>query len=219
MASYISRLKTGEGQHIELSLLECASTMLLCGIPAQTACGEPMERIGNADRFVAPGNSYRSKDGKYILLIAGTQQHFRRLCRAMHQDELLNHPRFKTPERRLQNRKAIDKIVADWVKEFSSKELGEILNKHGLVIAEVETVKDLVENPQLHYQRKFVDLYHPVMGNMTMLGAPYSFSGMELDLSRPCPTLGQHNEEVLKDWLNMNDQEIESLKRNRAITV
>lgn len=80
-------------------------------------------------------------------------------------------------------------------------ELRKILDAAGIVSAKVENLRDVAENPQLRHRGKLVKLCHPVMGEMTMMGAPFDFSESELDLSRPAPTLGQHTEEVLRDWL------------------
>ena len=66
-------------------------------------------------------------------------------------------------------------------------------------------MRDVAENPQLLYRNKLIKVQDPVMGEMTMMGAPFDFSESELDLSRPSPKLGQHNEEVLRDWLGAGE--------------
>lgn len=218
LAACIARQETGRGQLIELSLLECAATMLLCGIPSQAVLGETMQRTGNLDRYLAPGNCYRTRDNQYLFLLAGSDAHFKLLCEAMDNPGLLRDERFDSQEKRMQNRDAIETIVQAWTQEKTAAELQALLDRHGLVSSRVENLKDLVENPQLRYRGKLVEMDHPVMGKVPMMGAPYTFSDMELDLSRPSPTLGQHSEAVLKEWLGCSDGQIRELKDNGAIT-
>lgn len=218
LAACIVRQETGRGQLIELSLLECAATTLLCGIPSQAVLGETMHRVGNIDRYLSPGSCYRTRDDQHIFMLAGSDAHFKLLCEAMQNPGLMQDERFNSQEKRLKNREAIETVVQAWMQEMNAAELQALLDKHGLVSSRVENLKDLAENPQLRYRGKLVEMNHPVMGKVPMMGSPYTFSDMELDLSTPSPTLGQHNETVLKEWLGCSDGQIRDLKDNGAIT-
>lgn len=195
------RHSTGRGQHIRLSLLECAASLLLTGIPDYCATGHVTGRVGNRDRYTAPGNCFKTKDGEVLMIIAGNQSHFLRLVKAMEMEWLLEDERFAKQEVRFEHAAEIEEIVAGWVASHELDELRKILDAAGIVSAKVENLRDVAENPQLRHRGKLVKLCHPVMGEMTMMGAPFDFSESELDLSRPAPTLGQHTEEVLRDWL------------------
>ncbi|WP_087066257.1 CaiB/BaiF CoA transferase family protein [Intestinibacillus massiliensis] len=218
LAAYIARERTGEGQLIELSLLECAATLLLCGIPNQAVLGETAQRVGNQDRYLSPGNCYRTADGGYILLIAGSQPHFTLLCEAMGQPGLLEDARFATQAARFEHRDEIDAAVGAWMLRHSTDEAQRILDAHGLVSSRVEDLADVVKNPQLHHRKKLLELQHPVMGKVMMMGMPYRFSGQEWRPERPCPVLGQHNREVLQEWLGLDEEQVERLRQERAIT-
>jgi Predicted acyl-CoA transferases/carnitine dehydratase len=201
LAALMSRSKTGKGQHVEISLLESAASLLLTAIPMQVAKGETLGRVGNRDRYTAPGNCFRTKDGKFIMIIAGNEAHFKRLVKAMDKEYILEDERFKGQDIRFRHAEEIEKYVAEWVSQYTIEELKKILDENSIVSAKVEDIKDLVENPQLKYRDKLVDLKHPLMGKVTMMGFPFDFSDMKLDIRYVAPTLGQHNEEVLKDWL------------------
>lgn len=218
LSALLGRQSTGKGQLIELSLLECASTMLLCGLPMQIAEDQTMQRVGNQDRFGAPGNCYKTLDGEYLFLIAGSQPHFQAVCRAMNREELIEDPRFAQHRTRFENRDEIDAIVAEWMASKNAQELKSILEQHGLVCSQVETVEDLASNPQLKYRNKLLELQHPAMGSMTTMGMPYTFSDCPMTPTRVSPTLGQHNEEILRDWLKLDDKAIETLKEQHGIT-
>lgn len=205
LAALYSRDKTGKGQRIQLSLLECAATMLLTGIPDYCATGHVTGRVGNRDRYTAPGNCFRTKDGRILMIIAGNQPHFERLARAMGREDLLSDERFARQEIRFTHAVEIEAEVAKWVAQHDMDEVKAILDAASIVSAKVEDVRDVAENPQLLYRNKLIKVQDPVMGEMTMMGAPFDFSESELDLSRPSPKLGQHNEEVLRDWLGAGE--------------
>jgi crotonobetainyl-CoA:carnitine CoA-transferase CaiB-like acyl-CoA transferase len=217
LSALIARGKTGEGQHIELSLLDCAATLLLAAIPLQTAARITTERIGNRDRYLAPGNCFKTADGSFLMIVAGGDSHFKILAEVMNKEYLLKDPRFINQDVRFNNAGDIEEIVAEWVAQYDIDELRNLLDKAGLVSAKVETIKDVVENPQLLYRKKLIKVNHPIMGEMMMMGAPYDFSGMELDLTRAAPTLGQHNEEVLTEWLGAEENNIRFWKENKII--
>lgn len=218
LAVYIGRQQNGQGQLIELSLLECAATLLLSSIPDQAANGKIASRVGNQDRYLSPGNCYRTMDGAHILLIAGSQPHFKALCEAMDQTDLLKDERFAKQQARFRHRDEIDRIVGAWIAEKRAEEVQLILEQHGLVCSRVENTADLIKNPQLRYRKKLIQIEHPIMGNVTMMDMPYHFSALDIPPQRACPVLGQHNEEVLKDWLRLDDVQLEELKKRHAIT-
>ena len=211
-AALYARNTTGVGQHIELSLLDCAATLLMTGIPEQTEMGITAKRVGNRDRYTSPGNCFKTKDGSALMIIAGNQNQFQRLVKAMNKEYLLEDERFSKQEVRFMHAEEIEAIVAEWVAGYQMEELQRILDEHSVVATKIETLKDVVENPQLKYRKKLIKVKHPTMGEVTMMGAPYNFSGMELELSRPAPLLGEHTKEVLKEWLHTDDNKIKEWK-------
>jgi crotonobetainyl-CoA:carnitine CoA-transferase CaiB-like acyl-CoA transferase len=173
LGALISRNTTGKGQHIELSLLECASTLHLSGIGMQYKLGVTARRVGNQDRYISPGNCYKTADGQYIEIIAGSELHFPKLCAAMDMPKLLSDPKFCTQKKRFENREEMDRIVGRWFSEHTEEEAAGKLRAQGLVFARVEDLKDLINNPQLIYKKKLIEIEHPVMGKMLMMGQPY----------------------------------------------
>lgn len=216
-AALYARKATGVGQHIELSLLECAATLLMTGIPEQVEMGHTTERVGNRDRYTSPGNCFTTKDGSAFMIIAGNQTQFQRLVKAMHKEYLLEDERFSRQDVRFLHAGEIEGIVAEWVACLEAEELRSILDEHSIVATKIETLKDVVDNPQLSYRKKLVKMKHPKMGEVTMMGTPFNFSNMELDLSRPAPMLGEHTEEILKEWLYAEEEELRAWKEKGII--
>ncbi|MFR9189106.1 MAG: CaiB/BaiF CoA transferase family protein [Anaerotruncus massiliensis (ex Togo et al. 2019)] len=122
---------TGRGQHIRLSLLECAASLLLTGIPDYCATGHVTGRVGNRDRYTAPGNCFKTKDGEVLMIIAGNQSHFLRLVKAMEMEWLLEDERFAKQEVRFEHAAEIEEIVAGWVASHELDELRKILDAAG----------------------------------------------------------------------------------------
>lgn len=216
-AALRAREITGKGQKIDLSLLECAATLLMTGIPMQAQQGVTLSRVGNRDRYTSPGNCFMTKDHQAIMIIAGNQSQFERLAKAMGREDLLQDPRFAEQDVRFGYADEIEKIVREWVQELPLEKLQGILDTNGIVAAKVETLKDVVENPQLLHRKKLIQVKHPIMGEVTMMDAPYTFSDMELDTSKAAPVLGADTEEVLKDWIQLSDLEIAEMKKNNVI--
>lgn len=216
-AALYQRQQTGRGQNVEACLLDSAISVLLTAIPQQLVNGETMTRIGNDDRYTAPSNLFKTKDGEWVYCIAGTDEFFRRFAIASNKEFLLEDERFATVEGRMAHRAEVEKHMEDWIKEHTADEIIEITEKAGITCAKVETIAGVVKNPQLAYRKKIIEIEHPKMGKVPMQGFPFGFSDTELEVRYPAPMLGQHSAEVLKEWLGFDDQRIDELRAKNII--
>ncbi|MFP6558903.1 CaiB/BaiF CoA transferase family protein [Paraburkholderia sp. B3] len=195
-----SRQTSGKGQLVEATLLESAASLLLTAIPQQKQLDNTMSRCGNLDRYTAPVNSYQTSDGRWVYLAAGTDALFPRLVSAMKQPGLLDDERFATAHARLANGLAIDAVVAEWVKGRTADAVVEAMDAAAVPCAKVATIDEVVQNPQLQARGQIVDIDHPVAGRYTTHGVTVKLSDTPGSVRRPPPTVGQHNEEVLREW-------------------
>jgi len=212
LGALYGRLSTGKGQHLEISLLDCGVSLLLTAIQKELVLGETMTRVGNRDRQVAPGNVFKTKDCQWLMIVAGSEVHFARLVKAMQREDLLHDSRFCDAEIRLKNAEEIEEIVQKWVMEHDIDEAIEILEGVGVVCSKVATITDVVNNPQLKYRKKIIKVKHEKLGEIPMFEMPCNFSDMPFKLRYAPPQLGEHNEEVLSEWLNLSKDEIENYK-------
>ena len=211
------RNATGEGQLVDVSLLDSAVSLLMTAIPEQMLLNRPTTRIGNRDRYGAPGNTFRTKDNDWVHFIAGNDAHFPRLVRAMGREELLRVPAFATSKARLENATDIEGIVAEWVGRLSTAELLEALQRAEIPGAKVAGIAEAIENPQLRHRRQIETVQHPVAGAFPSQGVTVQMSEAPGSVQRPAPLLGEHTDEVLRQWLDCSPERIAALRATGTI--
>jgi CoA:oxalate CoA-transferase len=196
-----ARRQTGKGQVVEASLLETSASLLMSAIPDFKQLGRSMTRMGSRDRYTAPVNSFRCSDEDWVYLSAGTDPLFRRFVAAADLSHLLNDPRFATADARLANQDAIEAIVQQWVGLHPSGAVVAAMETAGVPCAKVASVGEVADNPQLRHRGQIVDLDHPTVGTYTTHGVTVTLHDTPGRITRPAPLLGEHTEEVLREWL------------------
>ncbi|WP_431153212.1 CaiB/BaiF CoA transferase family protein [Acidovorax facilis] len=211
-----ARHVSGKGQFVDVSLLESAVSMLMTAIPQHKLFGTTMTRVGSRDRFVAPSNTFATRDGRYVLIVGGDDNMFPRTVRAMKQPALLDDPRFQTMVSRLKHREAVEGAVAEWMLSLDADEIVSRLEAEGVPCAKVATVDEVVANPQLHHRGAIAEIS---FGDYTvpMQGVTIHLSDTPLSIRSPLPQVGEHNAEVLRQWLGYEVSQIEALESEGAL--
>ena len=216
LAALHSRELTGEGQLIDISLLD-TSVALLANVAANYLVGgvEP-SRMGNAHFNIAPYEVFRARDRWFTLGAANARQ-WEKLCEVIGQPELKNDPRFMTNMDRVANRADLAQILND---AFSKKDANEWLTKlrevdipSGLI----NTIQDVFNHPQAAARKFKLETDHPTAGLVGLPGFPYKMSQTPAELHRPPPLLGEHNAEVLSELLGYSAEEVALLKERKVI--
>ncbi|MGK6311029.1 CaiB/BaiF CoA transferase family protein [Variovorax sp. DT-64] len=216
LAALHARHASGEGQLVDVSLLESATSMLMTAIPQQKLFGTTMTRVGSRDRFVAPSNTFRTGDGRYVLMVGGDDNMFPRVVRAMKQPALLDDPRFASMASRLEHRDAVEGAVAAWMLSHQADEVVARLEAEGVPCAKVATIDEVVDNPQLRHRGAIADI--PFGGvNVPVQGVTIHLSGTPLAIERAMPAVGEHNAEVLQQWLGMPAEQVAALEAEGAL--
>jgi crotonobetainyl-CoA:carnitine CoA-transferase CaiB-like acyl-CoA transferase len=216
MAALHHREKTGEGQLVEATLLGSAMSMLMTAIPDQLLFGRTMARNGSRDRFNAPGNTFRTADGHWILLLTVGDDKFRALAECMHRTDLLENPMFSTNLARMQNVDAIEGIVQAWTSKHQAGDVLSLLEANGIPCTKVATIADLVENPHVLAREHILNLPQ-AGGTIPVQGFALELGQTPMALRHPAPSVGQHSDEVLNEWLDIGAGDLEALKRNKTI--
>jgi crotonobetainyl-CoA:carnitine CoA-transferase CaiB-like acyl-CoA transferase len=212
LAALARRHVTGQGQLVDASLLDAAVSLLPTAIPEQLALGGVAGRQGNRDRYAAPSNTFRARDGAWVHIVAGSQALFVRLAGLMDRADLLAHPDFAAQEARLRNAEAVERIVARWAAGLDADALVERLSRAGVPAARVATIAEVAENPQLRHRGRIVRVERPTAGAVPMLGPVIGLSESPAAIRRPAPRLGEHSDEVLRDWLALPPEGIAALR-------
>lgn len=208
--------KTGEGQFLDLCLVECVASILATVIPDYCANGRLQPLRGNRDTVCAPANLFKCKDGS-IYFHGGTAPLWIRLTEAMERPELREDPRFVTVEDRMAHVEEIEAICQEWIGGYTTKDAEAMLVKEGIPCGIMATAKDLVESPLLNAREAIVFKEYPGVGEVALPGVVVKMSGTPGEIKRRPPMLGEHNEEILRDYLGMTSEEVAELARKKII--
>ena len=202
-----TRTRTGEGQMVDVALLDSAMSMLMTAIPEQLLLGRTMTRHGNRDRYTAPANTFQTRDGAWVHFAAVGEPMFRALAEAMGAPELSQDPRFRDNATRLEHADTLEGLVGAWTSRLDADELVGILQRIGLPCARVARISDLVADEQIAARGGIVTMQHPKAGSVPMQGFAVRFAESPMRLRHPPPQLGQHTEEVLAEWLGKTNED------------
>lgn len=219
LAALYQRTKTGVGQRIEIAMQDAVINFSRSAWGRQLMTGEPAPRVGNAMPMaaVAPCNVYPCHPGgpnDYVFIYTsrhpGSRQ-WERLLAVIGRSDLLDDPRFATPESRYEHREEIDHIIAEWTSQRTKQEAMELLGRAGVPAGAVMSTVDLTNDPYLQERGMMAEICHPVRGPMRVPGNPIKMSDSHVPL-RTSPLLGEHNGEVYKGMLGLSDEELKGLQ-------
>jgi CoA:oxalate CoA-transferase len=213
----LHRERTGEGQYLDASLTDTYYHMHETSPPMVALRGDRYRKTRNGSQHPdgGPTGVYHFKDDQYILLTIPTPHQWRAFTRAMGMPELADDPRFKNARGRRDNDAELKVIIEDWMKTFDTRdEVLAALDKERVPCAPVLTVNEATNHPHLNERKTVRWVEDPLMGKVAIPGVPVKFSAwpdrMELRTAR----LGEDNERVLHELLNMPDEQIKKLYAN-----
>ncbi len=216
IAALYARDRTGVGQKIDSSLLEAEVACLIPYGSDYLASGKVPGRNGNAHPNIVPYQSFNTANG-YMVIGAASEGNWQRLCQAIGKSELADDPRFAKNAQRVAHRQELIAILSEIFLQRDTNFWITLLSEAGIPCAPVQTIDQVFSNPQVLCRDMLLEVEHPAAGRVRMAGMPVKFSGTPVSLRLPPPMLGQHSEEVLDMWLGMRRDEIDELKRKRAI--
>ena len=215
LTAYINRLRTGQGQHVDTSLLEGGIAYTFWESAMYFATGDIPEPKGSAHRLTAPYQAFETSDG-YVNIGAANQANWERLCVAIGRDELAADPRFVEPRDRMNNLDDLVSTLEGTFAQQTSDHWLEILDAASVPAGPINDLAQVYDDPQVQAREMMVETDHPVAGRVKNIGIPIKLSETPGRFQRPAPTLGQHTDEVLSD-LGCSDDEIDKLRTGGAV--
>lgn len=213
LAALYRRTVTGEGQVVDAALTEACLAVQESTIPDYDAGGVVRGPSGTRLEGIAPSNIYRSADGSWVVIAANQDTVFRRLCSAIGQPDLATDVRFVDHGARGRNQDALDEIIGVWAAERGPGDIIETLSAAGVIAGPINTVAEVVRDPQLRSRGMLVEHFDERLGRdvlgpgvVPLLSASPG-SVRSAGPARP----GQHNGEVFGDLLNRTPDEIREL--------
>jgi crotonobetainyl-CoA:carnitine CoA-transferase CaiB-like acyl-CoA transferase len=199
LAAYVHRLKTGEGQLVDTSLLEAGVTTTYWQSAICLATGKSPGAIGSAHPLSAPYQAVQTQDG-WINIGAANQSNWKRLVEVIEQPELAGDPRFTDNAARMQNLPALIEILTGRFRTRTTSDWLARLEAAGVPAGPVLSIGEMLTDPQVLAREMVVEVEHSRLGRMKTLGPPVKFSTTPGSVRRGAPRLGQHTREVLKEY-------------------
>ncbi len=190
-------LKGGEGQVIDLSLLEPVVSILGPDAAIHSATGTAPARLGNASNTTSPRNAYRTKDGEWIAMSGSMQSMAMRIFRTIGRADMCDDPRYNTQAARSANREEVDAIVGGFIAERTLAEAMEIFEREGVTAGPIYSAAQLKEDRHAQERGVIVNLPDDELGRLPMHNVIPRLSGTPGAIRTPAPEIGAHNEEIL----------------------
>uniref|UniRef100_A0AAQ5XAY3 Succinyl-CoA:glutarate-CoA transferase n=1 Tax=Amphiprion ocellaris TaxID=80972 RepID=A0AAQ5XAY3_AMPOC len=216
MAALLQRHNTGRGVHIDCNLLSSQVSCLSHIAANYLNAGKEARRWGTAHESIVPYQGFRTKDG-YIIVAAGNDKQFVRMCQVMFMVELTEEPKYKTNNLRVQNRqqllqtlseRLLQENTADWLRRFQGS---------GVPVGPINSIQEVFAEPQVKHNGLIQEMQHPAAGLIAVPGPAVRFSSFSPSGPTPPPLIGQHTVQVLRDTLSYSDDVIKALLESGAV--
>lgn len=207
---------SGKGQMVDVAMLDCQVAVLENAIARYMVSGEVPGPIGNHHPSITPFDVLEAKDN-YVIIAVGNDALWGKLCAVLELPELVDDPRFNTNANRTEHRDELRGILQKAFINRTAKEWIAILEQAGIPCGPVNTVDDVVSDPQVAARDMIVTIEHPVAGPVKVPGTPIKLSETPGEVSRPAPLLGENTEEVLHGFLGLDSDEINRLHTEGAL--
>ncbi|SDY76541.1 CoA:oxalate CoA-transferase [Proteiniborus ethanoligenes] len=216
LAALNNRHETGKGQKVDVAMLDSLVAILENAVARYVVTGEAPKPGGNRHPSIVPFEPFDTKNGE-VVVAAGNDVLWAKFCEVLGKEELINDERFATNPLRNENYDQLRPLIAEPMKEKTTEEWLEILDKAGVPNGPINTIDKVLQDPQVIAREMIVEVEHPVAGNLKMPGVPIKLSDTPGSVRTPAPLLGQHTEEILKELLGYDDEKIQSLRDEKAL--
>lgn len=207
----------GKGQVVDVGIYEAVLALMESTIPEYALAGHVRERTGTILPFVAPSNTYPTADGDYVVIGANADTVFGRFAEALGHPEWAEDERYASHHARGENQKELDEKISAWTSERSGDEVLEVMAEAGVPAGKVFTAKDMLEDPHYAARENVVEVEDPQIGAFPMQNVVPRLTETPGKVRWTGPALGQHNDEVYGEVLEMSGRERASLKQRGII--
>lgn len=215
LAALLERTRTGTGKHVEVSLLDATSMMLVnYSVPVLNSDVE-IGRMGSGHPQLVPFRAFEASDG-WIVVAAGTNDRWRRYCEALGRPELTTDPRFASNPDRVRHRGVLEPLLEAAMAERSTEEWTKEFRDRGVPYAPILTLREAFEQPQLSETGMITTVPHRTLGSLRLLNNPVRLDGELPGIRLAPPALGEHTTEVLTRRLGLPEESCAELIESGA---
>ena len=216
MAAIHHRHEHGEGQYIDVSMLDAQVAWLTYQAATYFANGEPPKRLGAAHPTLVPYQAFPCQDGKLLNLAVGSERIWERFCEAIEREDLKDNPDFATNADRVRNRGTLVPMLQEVFNKRPVLEWVDSLNAASVPAGPINDLADVFSDPQVLSRDMYQEIPHPTLGTIKQTGLPIKFSRTPGGLDRHPPLLGEHNSEILGE-LGFSEEEIAAMLEKSVI--
>ena len=207
-AALFARERTGQGQNVDIAMLDSVAALLTYQAGIYFATGSPPVRMGNRHPTIVPYETFRASDGDFVIAV-GNDEQWRRFCgvAGLELDE-----RFATNRQRVTRYDELRPIIAGRLESQSRSHWIERLTAAGVPCGSVRNLQELFGDPQIAARSMVEEVQHSTLGPLRVLGTPLKLSGSPASIRSAPPTLGQHTDEVLTGELGYAREQVAELR-------
>jgi formyl-CoA transferase/CoA:oxalate CoA-transferase len=216
LSALLARKRTGQGQFLDVALLDSQVTWLANVAGSYFATGRRPPRLGNVHPTITPYQPFRAKD-KHIIVAVGTEKLWQRFCALLGiEDTIMRDPRFATNAKRNEHRDELIPLLQEILEKEKADYWLERFVAEGIPAGPINFPDETLADPQLLSRGMIVELEHPLAGLVRSIGNPVHLSETPVTYRLPPPLLGEHNEEVLSA-LGYDASQVEALREQGVI--
>lgn len=216
LAAVEHRHQSGEGQYIDLALLDTQVAMLANLTANYLVAGKVPQRLGNAHATIVPYQPFECADG-HLILAVGNDSQFAKFCNIAGATEIKDDVRFATNSARVKHRELLIPLLQAIMKQRTREAWLGALEPAGVPCGPINNLRQVFDNAQVKHRNLRVEVPHPLAGPLPTVANPINFSATPIEYKNAPPLLGQHTEEILHTLLNMRDDQIQALRNNNII--
>ena len=208
---------SGKGQEVDVSLFETVFRLSGALVPNYDRDGTIRERSDNLVPGISPGDQFETSDGRWVVVHAGADHHFRALLQALGYPEVAGDPQFATLKQRVPHMEYLNALIGQWIGQRTLDEVMETILGAGVAAAPVYSARDIVEDAHYAAREDIVIVDDPVVGPIRQPAPLPKLGRTPGRIYHPAPALGQHNEEIYGSLLGLTVEERQDLARDGII--
>lgn len=197
VSALFHRERTGQGQKVDLSLLDSLIAFQGARVQEYLSTGRNPARLGRGSPFACPAGFYKTRDA-YITLAVYNDKFWRRLCKALSVESLVDDPLFRDNRARVENQEALQEILDRIFQRGDTAHWREVLDREDIPNGPINSYADVFADPQVQENRLLAEVSHPSLGRLRLLEMPLRFATTPGSIRAHPPELGEHTREILK---------------------
>jgi crotonobetainyl-CoA:carnitine CoA-transferase CaiB-like acyl-CoA transferase len=216
LSAYIEKLRTGQGQMVDTSLMEAGLQQTYWHAAIYFATGESPKPTGSAHVLTAPYQAFKTADG-YVNIGGANQANWERVAQVLNHPEWIEDERFKLSPSRHKNIDQLAPLMEAELTQETTDYWVDMFETAGVPVGPVHSIGQALEHEQALARDMIVEVEHPQAGRIRTLGNPIKLSNNKADMTRPAPSLGQHSREILREF-DFLDGDIDALLASGAVS-